>query len=263
MKRITQLKDDALVALKGNFGMAALATLGIIALNLAIKWGTYMISGIDIMEYYEAVLEGDFYGMMDAMEGSYYSSLINILISIFFLAPLGVGIVNTYRLLLESKGSENSIFFNFFKLTFSKRYLHIVLVSLLSELLITLLIIPAALIMFLVGLLIQNAIAIVIFALLTVIYSIWILVMYSQVNFIILDNPKFDVIDAMRHSRTLMDGKKWKFILMILSFLGWILLCILTLGIGFLWLMPYLYTTLAAFYCDIRDAENAGQAEQE
>ncbi len=77
MKRITQLKDDALVALKGNFGMAALATLGIIALNLAIKWGTYMISGTDILEYYEAVLEGDFYGMMDAMEGSYYSSLIN------------------------------------------------------------------------------------------------------------------------------------------------------------------------------------------
>ncbi|MGG3971250.1 DUF975 family protein, partial [Geobacillus stearothermophilus] len=33
-----------------------------------------------------------------------------------------------------------------------------------------------------------------------------------------------------------------------LSFLGWGILSLLTLGIGLLWLIPYVYTSLAAFY---------------
>jgi uncharacterized membrane protein len=50
----------------------------------------------------------------------------------------------------------------------------------------------------------------------------------------------------------MMRGQKWKYFLLYLSFIGWYLLCILTLFIGLLWLMPYIYTTQASFYEDLR-----------
>ena len=49
-----------------------------------------------------------------------------------------------------------------------------------------------------------------------------------------------------------MKGNKWRYFLLALSFLGWILLGILTLGIGFFWITPYIETTIAAFYNDIK-----------
>jgi uncharacterized membrane protein len=49
-----------------------------------------------------------------------------------------------------------------------------------------------------------------------------------------------------------MKGNKWRYFLLALSFLGWILLGILSLGIGFFWIIPYIETTTAAFYYDIK-----------
>jgi len=50
-----------------------------------------------------------------------------------------------------------------------------------------------------------------------------------------------------------MDGYKWKYFCLGLRFFGWVLLCILSLGIGFLWLMPYIHVTSAKFYDDIKE----------
>ena len=60
----------------------------------------------------------------------------------------------------------------------------------------------------------------------------------------------------------LMRGHKWQFFVLCLSFIGWILLCILTFGIGFLWLGPYFQTTMAAFYEDLL-AEEAAEISPE
>ena len=45
-----------------------------------------------------------------------------------------------------------------------------------------------------------------------------------------------------------MVGYKWKYFLLYLSFIGWGILAMITLGIGLLWLIPYATTSLAAFY---------------
>ena len=37
-----------------------------------------------------------------------------------------------------------------------------------------------------------------------------------------------------------------------LSFIGWGILCLFTAGIGFLWLGPYIETSVAAFYEDVK-----------
>ncbi|WP_031537769.1 MULTISPECIES: DUF975 family protein [unclassified Bacillus (in: firmicutes)] len=71
---------------------------------------------------------------------------------------------------------------------------------------------------------------------------------YSQTMLLLKDNPEFGIFEAITESRRRMDGYKWKYFLLGLSFIGWGLLCILSIGIGFLWLIPYVYTSNAAFY---------------
>ena len=53
-------------------------------------------------------------------------------------------------------------------------------------------------------------------------------------------------------SQKMMDGYKMKFFLLQLSFIGWFLLCCITMGIGFLWLQPYIITTEAKFYEELK-----------
>ena len=54
--------------------------------------------------------------------------------------------------------------------------------------------------------------------------------------------------DAITLSRKIMDGKKWRLFCLSLSFVGWMILCVFTFGIGFIWLIPYMKTTTTAFY---------------
>ncbi|MDR0687361.1 MAG: DUF975 family protein [Prevotellaceae bacterium] len=75
---------------------------------------------------------------------------------------------------------------------------------------------------------------------------------YSQTFYILADNPGIDPMDAISKSKKMMQGYKWKYFCLHLRFIGWSLLCILTLGIGHLWLMPYMQTTFAKFYDDLK-----------
>ena len=75
---------------------------------------------------------------------------------------------------------------------------------------------------------------------------------YSQAFYILADEPKTDPLVCIRKSKEMMDGYKMKYFLLQLSFLGWALLCILTLGIGFLWLVPYIQVSNAIFHDDIK-----------
>ncbi|MCM3717609.1 DUF975 family protein [Fictibacillus phosphorivorans] len=74
---------------------------------------------------------------------------------------------------------------------------------------------------------------------------------YSQTYFVLKDNPEIGINAAITKSRKLMHGYKWKYFVLQLSFIGWILLSIITLGIGFIWLSPYLSTANAAFYNEL------------
>lgn len=75
---------------------------------------------------------------------------------------------------------------------------------------------------------------------------------YSQ-SFLIIKDLKdrgqtVKVTAVITRSRELMTGHKWEFLMLQLSFLGWALASILTLGIGFLWLIPYVQTTNVLYY---------------
>ena len=80
---------------------------------------------------------------------------------------------------------------------------------------------------------------------------------YSMTFYILRDNPDMPANDAITASRQMMDGHKLRLFCLHLSFIGWILLAILTLGIGFLFVFPYMQTAQAAFYEDLRNRQRS------
>jgi uncharacterized membrane protein len=93
---------------------------------------------------------------------------------------------------------------------------------------------------------------IILWMLLLIIPGIIAAISYSMTFYIIADEDSMDAMDAIDKSKAMMDGYKWKYFCLGLRFLGWALLCVLTLGIGFLWLMPYMQVTNAKFYEDVK-----------
>lgn len=60
-------------------------------------------------------------------------------------------------------------------------------------------------------------------------------------------------MEAIEKSKKMKYGYKWKRFCLRLRFIGWILLCILTFGIGFLLMIPYMHATFAKFYNDVKN----------
>jgi len=79
---------------------------------------------------------------------------------------------------------------------------------------------------------------------------------YSQTFYILSDDTSIGSEEAIQKSMQMMDGHKLQYFLLGLSFIGWMLLCLLTLGIGFLWLIPYIQVTYAKFYLNLKEQSN-------
>ncbi len=75
---------------------------------------------------------------------------------------------------------------------------------------------------------------------------------YSMTYYIIVDDTAIGPLEAITKSKQMMYGNKWKLACMSGRFIGWMLLCIPTLGLGLLWLLPYMATSVAEFYEEIR-----------
>lgn len=71
---------------------------------------------------------------------------------------------------------------------------------------------------------------------------------YSMTFYILKDHPEMSATDAITESRKMMNGNKWRLFCLDLSFIGWYLLSILTLGILALWISPYNMMARAEFY---------------
>lgn len=71
---------------------------------------------------------------------------------------------------------------------------------------------------------------------------------YGLTSYILRDYPELENNAAIELSMKMMQGRKMKLFLLKLSFIGWAILSILTLCIGFFWLVPYVQATMANFY---------------
>lgn len=89
------------------------------------------------------------------------------------------------------------------------------------------------------------------FSLLFLPLTLYVKITYSQVFYIMLDFPEMSATECLRFSRRLMKGSKWRYLMLVLSFLPLTLLGVLTCGIGLLYVLPYQEQTFANFYLDL------------
>jgi uncharacterized membrane protein len=75
---------------------------------------------------------------------------------------------------------------------------------------------------------------------------------YAMVPYILRDYPQMRNNEVINLSMRMMRGHKMKLFLLHLSFIGWFFLCIITLGIGYFFLVPYMATAQAAFYDNLK-----------
>ena len=77
---------------------------------------------------------------------------------------------------------------------------------------------------------------------------------YAMTPYILKDNPEMKNNAAIEESMRMMDGHKLELFILDLSFIGWALLSLLTCGVGFLWLTPYMNMARVNFYEDLKKA---------
>lgn len=83
---------------------------------------------------------------------------------------------------------------------------------------------------------------------------------YRMSFYILADNPDMDPNTARIRSIEMMKGNKWRLFCLDLSFIGWLILCMLTFGILSFWVQPYMQCASAAFYQDLIREQNITHA---
>ncbi|MBR6563678.1 MAG: DUF975 family protein [Clostridia bacterium] len=78
---------------------------------------------------------------------------------------------------------------------------------------------------------------------------------YSQAMYVLAENPEISGTEAIGKSQDMMRGHKMEYFVLQLSFIGWHLLAVLTFGLLYIWLIPYMSATNANFYQSIKPVE--------
>ena len=74
---------------------------------------------------------------------------------------------------------------------------------------------------------------------------------YRLAPYLMAEHPEMGIREAVNESKRLTEGYKSRWFWLDMSFIGWLLLVPFTLGIGLLWLNPYMQAASASFYLDI------------
>ena len=74
---------------------------------------------------------------------------------------------------------------------------------------------------------------------------------YAMTGYILAEHPELTAGEAIAQSKAMMAGNRWRLFCLQFSFIGWDILCALTLGIGNLALRPYRHAAEAAFYREL------------
>lgn len=80
---------------------------------------------------------------------------------------------------------------------------------------------------------------------------------YSMSYFVLAEHPEMSATEARKESIRLMRGNKLRLFCLEMSFIGWVLLSIVTCGISMFWVAPYIATARAVFYEEVKKAKRA------
>lgn len=214
MKSNQEYKNEALQALKGNWAPAVACTV-VLFLVMCVLLGPSYTSNMSA------------FGLMHIPAGlSKAFSVMGPVISIFLYYPLMLGYSLTCRKLHHE--GDPAMTGNMFKSAFSGYFRNVW------------------------GLLLMN-IFIFLWSLLLLIPGIIKAFSYAMTPYILKEYPELSANQAIELSRKMMRGHKFDLFWLNLSFVGWFFLCLLTLGIGFVWFLPYVQTADAAFYQEVKN----------
>ena len=73
----------------------------------------------------------------------------------------------------------------------------------------------------------------------------------SQALFLYIDHQEYTAVECLGHSRSLMRGRLLDYVKLHLSLAGYFALSIVSLGVGLIWVIPYLNVCRANFYMDL------------
>ena len=75
---------------------------------------------------------------------------------------------------------------------------------------------------------------------------------YSMTFFIIADEPELSGAAAIKKSKEMMKGHKWELFVLLFSFFWWYILGIITFGLAYIYIIPYIEATVVNFYEKIK-----------
>lgn len=85
---------------------------------------------------------------------------------------------------------------------------------------------------------------------------------YSMVLYLYADNSSLTPMDYLNQSKEMMQGYKWDYFVFVLSFIGWILLCGITLGIALIWVVPYVSFAETIYYDELKKVKEIEAKEK-
>jgi len=174
--------------------------------------------------------------------------LVGRVLQLIFAAPLMVGVTVYFLATVRRQDSLFSQLFDGFN-----RFGTAICTYLLVGLIMTAWMIPCGVLMAAVFFIhpVQMVLFIILLALIAVAVMIPLQMRYGLALYVVADDPSVRARQAICRSIELMKDNYWRLGLFWLRFIGWQLLAVLTLGIGFFWLVPYYMASMAAFYDDL------------
>ena len=229
MSNSKELRKRAWESLKGKYWMAFAVILvtGLIGSigNVFVSFGQQLGEVLGMVE--PAELDSTMaIGALVLSGVVIISAIIGGLYSIFVTDALTVGTCNYFIKNTDSKPSFKDIFSGF-KVKYGRN----------------------------IGTLLLVGIKLVLWTILFIIPGIIKSYEYSIIPYILADDPEISSKDAFKKAKQMMKGNKWRLFKLEFSFIGWFILCVLTLGIGTLFLIPYINAANAEFYIELKNKQ--------
>lgn len=265
IKSTGKLKKESLVQLKGNWGIAILVSF----IAILFTDGIFYLSNIN--EFKEIIADPFYYkSIADDNVGTTALFKIGLLIKLLIGGCITSGLYKFFLNILRKNNPQVENILSGFKF-FGKNFLIQLVIYIFTFLWSIVIYIPATIILLIIvasnrgGFYtldmpsLASSIAIVLIMIILIIAAyilIYIAVArYEMAFFIANDNPELTCMECIGASKEMMDGNCVKYFLLNLTFIGWEILSILTLGLGYLWLRPYKYAVKADFYMNLKDED--------
>ena len=222
-----ELRVKAWNSLKGKYWMAFVVTL---VMGVLTSFGSSMISSSQNIMNAVGMVDPEQMDSTMAIGALVVSGislvicLIGMAISVFVGNAAEVGLANYYIKNTDSKPAFADAFYGF-KVKYGRN----------------------------IGTLLLMGIKIALWSLLLVIPGIIKTYEYAMIPYILADDAEISSKEAFKKSKAMMNGNKWRLFKLNFSFIGWILLAIVTCGVGTFFLVPYVAAANAEFYVELKN----------